>query len=95
MLRHLEKLIQPRCPTLIKAAKRAVAVGGVVLLLDLCLLVPLLLSNFPPALLIFLIALAFPQEDGVPLCASLLGTLLVIATVVAPIWHTMRATGLS
>ena len=48
VLRRLEKIIYPRWLALIKATKRAV--GGVVLLLGLCLLVPVPLSNAPPAL---------------------------------------------
>ena len=96
VLRRLEKIIYPRWLALIKATKRAV--GGVVLLLGLCLLVPVPLSNAPPALvilLIFLIALAYLREDGVLLCASLLGALLVLTAVATAIWQAMRATGLS
>lgn len=93
VLRRLEKVIHPRWLTLIEATKRVV--GGVVVLLGLCLLVPVPLSNVPPALVIVLVALAYLQEDGMLLCASLLAALLVLATVAAAIWQAMRVTGLS
>ena len=93
VLRRLEKILHPRWLALIEATKRAV--GGVVLLLGLCLLVPVPLSNVPPALLIVLIALAYLQEDGLLLCAALLGALLLLTTAAAAIWQAMCATGLS
>ncbi len=44
-LRYLERFIRPRWPTPFEATKRVI--GGFVLLLGVCLLAPLPLSNIP------------------------------------------------
>lgn len=49
VLRYLERFIRPRWGTPFTATKRVV--GGVVLLLGASLLIPVPLSNLPPALL--------------------------------------------
>jgi hypothetical protein len=91
VLRSLEQIIHPRWPTPFEATKRAV--GGVILLLGLGLLVPIPLSNIPPALLILLVAFAYLEEDGALLCASLAASVILFAVTAAAIWQAVRATG--
>ncbi|PWC41443.1 exopolysaccharide biosynthesis protein [Azospirillum sp. TSO22-1] len=91
VLRYLERFIRPRWATPFVATKRAV--GGVVLLLGASLLIPVPLSNLPPALLVVLIAFAYLEEDGALLCAALAGTLLLSAIALGAAWETMSAVG--
>ena len=91
VLRFLERLIRPRWPTPFETTKRVI--GGVVLLLGASLLVPLPLSNLPPALLIVLIAVAYLEEDGALLSAALVASLLLFAALAAAGWQTLSAAG--
>ncbi|WP_454021005.1 exopolysaccharide biosynthesis protein [Azospirillum sp. Marseille-Q6669] len=91
VLRCLERFIRPRWATPFTATKRAV--GGVVLLLGASLLIPVPLSNLPPALLIVLIAFAYLEEDGALLCVALVGALLFSMIVVGAAWQAMSAAG--
>jgi len=91
VLRYLERFIRPRWATPFAATKRVV--GGVVLLLGTSLLIPVPLSNLPPALLVLLIAFAYLEEDGALLCAALVGTLLLSAIALGAAWETMSAAG--
>ena len=61
-LRYLERFIRPRWPTPFEITKRVV--GVVVLLLGVCLLAPIPLSNLPVSLTIVLVAFAYLEEDG-------------------------------
>ena len=91
VLRYLERFIRPRWATPFATTKRAV--GGVVLLLGASLLIPVPLSNLPPALLVVLIAFAYLEEDGALLCAALAGTLVLSAIALGAAWETMSAAG--
>lgn len=91
VLRYLERFIRPRWATPFAATKRVV--GGVVLLLGASLLIPVPLSNLPPALLIVLVAFAYLEEDGALLCAALTGTLLLSAATLGAAWEAMSAAG--
>jgi hypothetical protein len=88
-LRYLERYIRPRWTTPFEGTKRAV--GSVVLLLGLSMFAPIPLSNIPPALLVVLISFAYLEEDGVLLCASLAGALVLLAAFTAVAWQTMAA----
>ncbi|HYG86589.1 MAG TPA: exopolysaccharide biosynthesis protein [Azospirillum sp.] len=91
VLRYLERFIRPRWATPFTATKRVV--GGVVLLLGASLLIPVPLSNLPPALLVVLIAFAYLEEDGVLLCAALAGSLLLSAITLGAVWEAMSVAG--
>ena len=91
MLRYLERFIRPRWATPFMATKRVV--GGVVLLLGASLLIPVPLSNIPPAFLIALIAFAYLEEDGALLCVALAGTLLLSVIALGMAWEAMSAAG--
>ena len=91
MLRLLETVIRPRWPTPFGATKRVV--GGTVLLLGLGLLVPLPLSNVPPAAAIALIAFAYLERDGLLLCAALLIALATLALAAGLAWEALSTTG--
>jgi hypothetical protein len=64
MLKYLEKVVRPRCPTPPELTKRVVGIF-VVLLSARLLLMPIPLSNILPAVLIALISLGYLEEDGV------------------------------
>jgi hypothetical protein len=63
------------------------------LLLGGLLLVPIPLSNLTPALVIFLIAVAYLQEDGLMLCIALVGATVVLAVALGVLWEIVSATG--
>lgn len=85
VLRVLERFVRPRWPTPFGATRRAV--GGVVLLLGLCLLAPLPLSNVPIGLTVVLVAFAHLEEDGVLLALALALALgLLAAGAAALVW---------
>lgn len=86
-LRYLERFIRPRWVTPFEATKRVI--GGFVLLLGLCLLVPLPLSNIPVSLTIVLVAFAYLEEDGLLLAVALTITLGILAVVAAALWSTI------
>lgn len=91
VLRWLERFIRPRWITPLATTRRAV--GVVVVLLGAGLLVPVPLSNIPPALAILLIAFAYLEEDGVLLCTALLLALVMIATSAVVMWEAISVTG--
>jgi hypothetical protein len=91
MLRAIEGFIHPRWPTPFEATKRGV--GLVVLLLGMMLLAPIPLSNFPPALVIALLAIAYLEEDGILLCVALAASALLLAVAAGAIWQTMGELG--
>ena len=90
ILRSLERFIYPRWLTPFEATKRLV--GGAVLLLSLTLLVPVPLSNIPPALLIGFVAFAY-LEDGALLSFVLAAALVLLAVGAATIWELASTTG--
>jgi hypothetical protein len=90
VLKYLERLIHPRWRTPFEATQRVV--GFVILLLSAILLLPVPLSNLPPALVILLISLALIEEDGVLLAAALLGAVILLSVTSVAIWEAVRAT---
>jgi hypothetical protein len=90
-LRWLERFIRPRWAAPFETTKRVV--GGVVLLLAGSLLAPVPLSNVPLALMIAVIAVAYLEEDGILLCAALVGAVVMLVVAAAVAWETLSATG--
>lgn len=90
-LRWLERFIRPRWITPFQATKRVI--GALVMVLGVCLLIPLPLSNYPPALLIILIASAYLEQDGVLLCAALAASMVLVAALALLAWEGMAAAG--
>jgi hypothetical protein len=86
-LRFLERFIRPRWPTPFQTTKRVI--GGFVLLLGLCLLTPIPLSNVPVGLAIVLVAVAYLEEDGLLLTVSLVVALSLLAAAAATLWTTI------
>jgi len=77
ILTYLEKVVHPRWPMTFEVAKRAV--GIIILLLTVVLLLmPVPLSNIPPAMVISLISFAYVEEDGLLLSAALLAAIIII-----------------
>lgn len=91
VLRWLERLIRPRWVTPFVATRRVV--GAVVLLLGASLLVPVPLSNIPPALAIMLLAFAYLEEDGLLLCIALAIATGLLAGAATFTWEAMSAAG--
>lgn len=91
ILRSLERFIYPRWLTPFEATKRLV--GGAVLLLSLTLLVPVPLSNIPPALLIGFVAFAYLEQDGALLSFVLAAAVVLLAVGAATIWQLASTTG--
>jgi hypothetical protein len=90
VLRVIERFSRPRWPTPFQATKRVV--GAAILLLGACLLVPLPLSNIPPALVIVLMAIAYLEEDGLLLCLSLVSAVALVLAMAAAVWGTVETT---
>jgi hypothetical protein len=67
-------------------------VGFVILLLSAILLLPVPLSNLPPALVILLISLALIEDDGVLLAAAFLGAVILLSVASVAIWEAVRVT---
>ena len=91
VLRAVEGFIHPRWPTPFETTKRGV--GLVVLLLGVLLLVPIPLSNVPPALAIALLAVAWLEEDGILLCVALAASALLLAIAAGAVWQAMGELG--
>ena len=91
LLRYLERLVRPRWTTPFEWTKRVV--GGAVLLLGLGLLIPLPLSNVPPALTILLISFAYLEEDGILLCLALCITAFMLTIAAGLVWQTLSSAG--
>ncbi|MGO9472284.1 MAG: exopolysaccharide biosynthesis protein [Rhodomicrobium sp.] len=86
-LRYMERFIRPRWPTPFEATKRVI--GVFMLLLGVCLLAPLPLSNIPISLTIVAVAFAYLEEDGILLAVALIITLGLLAAVAAALWSTV------
>jgi hypothetical protein len=89
VLKYLEKVIRPRCPTPPELTKRVVGIF-VVLLSARLLLMPVPLSNILPAVLIALISLGYLEEDGVLLAISLLAAIIVLALDLGLVWELLH-----
>ena len=88
ILKYLEKAVHPRWPMTFEVAKRAV--GIIILLLTVVLLLmPVPLSNIPPAMVISLISFAYVEEDGLLLSAALLAAIIIIGIGSAAVWGTI------
>jgi hypothetical protein len=88
-LRYLERFIRPRWSTPFETSKRVT--GAVVLLLGVCLLAPLPLSNIPISLAVVLVAFAYLEEDGILLAAALAIALGLFAVGIVTLWSTVAA----
>jgi hypothetical protein len=88
LLRYLEKAVHPRWPTTFEMAKRFVGVM-VLLLATVLLLIPLPLSNMPPAFVTALISLAYIEEDGLLLCFAFLAAVVLLGLASATVWGTI------
>jgi hypothetical protein len=88
-LRYLERFIRPRWPTPFEITKRVI--GGFVLLLGVCLLAPLPLSNIPISLTIVLMAFAYLEEDGILLALALAIALGLFAVGAVALWSMVAA----
>ena len=89
VLKYLEKVVRPRCPTPPDLTKRVVGIF-VLLLSARLLLMPIPLSNILPAILIALISLGYLEEDGVLLWISLLAALVVLAVDLRLVWDILH-----
>ncbi len=90
-LRYLEKFIRPRWRTPFESTKRVI--GVFVLLLGVCLLAPVPLSNIPVSLTIVLLAFAYLEEDGILLAVALAIALVLFAAEATAIWSSIAAMG--
>ena len=86
LLERMEAVIRPRLATPFQATKRLV--GLLVLLLAATLIWPVPFSHIIPTLVIILISVAYLEEDGVLLLASLAAALLSFSISAAPVWAT-------
>ena len=84
LLAALEKIVHPRWPISPSIARRAA--GLAILVLSGFFLAPLPLVQIVPALLVALIALAYLEQDGLLLCLSILGTMILLAIATAAVW---------
>jgi hypothetical protein len=89
VLKYLEKVVRPRCPTPPELTKRVVGIF-VVLLSARLLLMPIPLSNILPAVLIALISLGYLEEDGLLLSISLLAAVVVLAIDLGLVWNLLN-----
>jgi hypothetical protein len=89
-LHYLERFICPRWRTPFETTKRVIGVA--VLLLGVCLLAPIPLSNIPIGLTVVLLAFAYLEEDGVLLAVAFVlfaaGAAILFSTVAAVGWLT-------
>jgi hypothetical protein len=88
-LRYLEHFIRPRWRTPFEITKRVI--GVFVLLLGVCLLAPIPLSNIPISLAIVLLAFAYLEEDGILLAIALTIALGLFAAGGAALWGAVAA----
>ena len=84
LLSGLERIVHPRWPISAGISRRAA--GLAILALSGLFLAPLPLIQIVPALLVALIALAYLEEDGLLLCLSILGAIILLAVATAAIW---------
>ncbi|MEJ0017637.1 MAG: exopolysaccharide biosynthesis protein [Acetobacteraceae bacterium] len=83
-LHFLERFVRPRWITPFQTTKRII--GGFVLALGACLLVPVPFSNVPVSLTVMLMAFAHLEEDGIVLGGAMLIALVILATGAATAW---------
>ena len=84
LLAVLEKIVHPRWP--ISPGISRLAAGLAILALSGLFLAPLPLIQIVPALLVALIALAYLEQDGLLLCLSMLGAIILLAVATAAVW---------
>jgi hypothetical protein len=84
LLAALEKIVHPRWPISPGISRRAA--GLAILVLSGFFLAPLPLIQIVPALLVALIALAYLEQDGLLLCLSMLGAMILLAIATAAVW---------
>ena len=84
LLATLEKIVHPRWPISAGLSRRAAGLS--ILALSGLFLAPLPLIQIVPALLVALIALAYLEEDGLLLCLSILGAIILLAVATAAVW---------
>ena len=89
VLVRIERVVRPRWAIPYETTKRVV--GGVVLLLAITLIAPIPFSNYLPALVIILVALAYLEEDGLLLSLGLAAAIVSLAVTGAEIWATISA----
>src|SRR3954470_1669312 len=84
LLAVLEKIVHPRWSIPRGISRRAA--GLAILALSGLFLAPLPLIQIVPALLVALIALAYLEQDGLLLCLSMLGAIILLAVATAAVW---------
>ena len=84
LLAGLEKIVHPRWSISAGLSRRAAGIA--ILALSGLFLAPLPLIQIVPALLVALIALAYLEEDGLLLCLSILGAIILLAVATAAVW---------
>lgn len=84
LLATLENIVHPRWPISASISRRAA--GLAILALSGLFLAPLPLIQIVPALLVALTALAYLEEDGLLLCLSILGAIILLAVATAAVW---------
>lgn len=84
LLAMLEKIVHPRWPISPGISRRAAGIA--ILALSALFLAPFPLIQIVPALLVALIALAYLEQDGLLLCVSLLGSVILLLVTTAAIW---------
>jgi hypothetical protein len=84
LLAGLEKIVHPRWSISAGLSRRAAGIA--ILALSGLFLAPLPLIQIVPALLVALIALAYLEEDGLLLCLSILGAIILLTVTTAAIW---------
>jgi hypothetical protein len=83
----LEKIVHPRWHIPPDVSRRAVGIA--VFIVSALFFVPLPLIQIVSALLVALMALAYLEEDGLPLCLSLVGAAVLLAITTAATWGTI------
>jgi len=83
-LRWMERLIRPRWPAGVRAARRLT--GILMLLLGVTMASPFPFSHVIPAIIVMLLALAYLEEDGIVLLIALLAALSSFAITAAALW---------
>ncbi len=89
VLRYLERFIKPRWVTPFETTKRVI--GVFVLMLGVCQLTPIPLSNIPIGLATILIAFAYLEEDGALLALGLVVSAGLFSGAVVMLWGTVSA----
>jgi len=92
ILKYVETIVRPRWSISPGATKRIVGIFVLLLCVRL-LLMPFPLSNILPAILIALISLAYLEDDGILLWASLLAAVLILALDLRLIWEMVHGAG--